>query len=541
MTLGEWIKNKIIKFLGLEKLTENPNEEKFMYISDAEGIRAELLQAYKVWYLGNSDDLLAFYTAKQSSGFLNNPTYNRNKRNYFWSLSAQECKIKRVHSGVPHAIVQTASNIVGSPNITLEQQDIWDAIATENDFDNKLTQQARPLTFAEGWGGWKINFNKNLSKHPIWEYYDGLDVEYIYKSGLLVGMLFKSYYRKKDKQYVLLESRYRAKGNSYITYELFQLDKNNSIKPVALETLPELAGLEAQTIEGLDEILAVPSRYFFDSTNLKYGKSVFAGKLDLLDFLDEVWSQASQTNRVSTPITFVNPDVMQRGPGGAVGYSNYYNRQFIMKEGIPDGEGRMNQDVITDQPDLNFDKYGDLATDIMNYIFIGVLSTASLGIDISKKDNADAQREKEKVSIYFRDSVVKTETVMVSKIVKLSLMIQEFMDRGVISLRDYDINVKYSGFANPSTETLLPVLGNAWSQGQISTERFVNLMWPDDTPEDKEKEIAWLDENRKNTDFDLERLLNDNENSIRNVMETASEDEGEPTNAEGQLPSDNLS
>lgn len=47
MTLGEWIKNKIIKFLGLEKLTENPNEEKFMYISDAEGIRAELLQAYK--------------------------------------------------------------------------------------------------------------------------------------------------------------------------------------------------------------------------------------------------------------------------------------------------------------------------------------------------------------------------------------------------------------------------------------------------------------------------------------------------------------
>lgn len=531
MTIGEWIKQKIINFLGIDKLPENPNNERLLFVSDTENIKTSQLQANKIWYLGNSDDILAFYTGENISGFMTEPIYTKNKRNYFWALSAQECKIKRVHSGIPHAIVQTATNIVGMPTITLMEQMKWDAISEANDFENKLTQQARPLTLAEGWGAWKVNFNKDLSKHPIWEYYEGLDVEYVYKCGILMGIIYKSYYKKNDDTYVLLETRYKASGDSYIEYSIFKLSKNNDITEATLDEIPELADIprDKTVVPGLDMILGVPSRYFFDPLSPKYGKSIYAGKIDMFDMLDEIWSQASQTARVSTPVTWVNPDVMHRGINGEVGYSNLYNRQFMMKEGIPDGEGHINTDVLTEQPDLNFDKYGMLAKDVMDYIFTGVLSPATLGVDVAKKDNADAQREKEKVSIMFRDNVIRAEEKIVKSIVEISLIIQEYMDTGKITLDKREINVKYSGFANPSTETTLPVLGGAWSQGQISTERFVNLMWPDDTEEEKAKEMAWLDENKKSNEFDLEGMLNNNENSVRTSMEKPGEDENEPS------------
>lgn len=542
MTLGEWIKKKIIKFLGLEKLAENPNDERLMFVSDTDNIRIEQVQANKIWYLGNGDDLLAFYTGENVSGFNTNPIYNRNKRNYFWSKSTVECNIKRVHSGIPHAIIQTATNIVDMPKITVTgKQDEWDKIAEENDFANKLTQQGRPLTLAEGWGGWKINFNKDLSDYPIWEYNEGLDVEYIYKCGLLVGIMFKFYYKKENVDYVLLEQRYKANKNSYIEYNLFRLGKNNEVIECSLDEIPELNDIprEKTVIEGLDKILAVPSRYFYDPLNPKYGKSIFAGKLDLFDMLDEIWSQASQTARVSTPITWINPDVMQRGPNGAIGYENLYNRQLMMKEGIPDGEGHLNQDIVTEQPDLNFDKYGMLAKDVMDYIFTGVLSPATLGIDVAKKDNAMAQREKEKVSIMFRNNIINSETNMIKDIVTLSLMLKEYMDTGMITLQDYDINVKYCEFANPSTETMLPILGNAWSQGQISTERFAKMMWPDDSDEERAKEIAWLDENRQKDDFDLQGLMN-NEGRINENMGSANEDEESAAAPEESVSNDNL-
>lgn len=527
MTLGEWIKSKILKFLGLQKLAENPNNDRLLFVNDNENIKTELIMANKIWYLGNGDDLLAFYTGENVVGFNRNPIYNRNKRNYFWSKSAQECNIKRVHSGIPHAIIQTISNIVDMPKITLEKQDEWDKIAENNDFPAKLTQQARPLTLAEGWGGWKINFNKKLSKTPLLEYYDGLDVEYVYKCGILMGMIFKSYYAKDEKNYVLVENRYRANGNSYIKYDLFRFGKGDEIFEANLDDIPELKDIprEEMVIEGLDEILAVPSRYFYDPLNPKYGKSIYAGKLDLFDMLDEVWSQASQTARVSTPITWVSPDVMQRGPNGTIGYENLYNRQLMMKDGIPDGEGQVNHDIVTEQPDLNFDKYGLLCRDIMDYIFTGVLSPATLGIDVAKKDNAMAQREKEKVSIMLRNNIINAEQNIIKKIVKLCLYIQEYMDTDTITLNDYDINIKYCEFANPSTESMLPILGNAWSQGQISTERFVKMLWPDDSEEDIAKEVAWLEENKKNDNFDLLGVLGDNEARVNEAMVSAGEDE----------------
>lgn len=520
MNKKEWVDNYLKKKIGLIK-EQNPNDERLTFISNDDEIKLEEVKANRVWYSGRGDELLNYYTERQAIGYAANPIYNRNKRQYFWAQSAEECDIKRVHSGIPYAIISTLSNVTGMPEIQAEG---WDEIARANDFENKLTQQARPLTMVEGWGAWKVNFNIDLCNYPMWEYYEADEVEFMYQFGLLTGIIFQSFYKKDKKNYTLLEIRYVDKQNSYIEHHLFTLAKSGDINEIPLETLDELADCKDIVIPGYNKILAVPARYFYDPQNPKYGKSIYAGKLDLFDMLDEIWSQASQTNRVSTPVEYYNPDILERGKNGSISMPNLYNRQFIKKAGIPDGDGLVNTDIQTTQPDLNFDKYGGLAKDVLDYILTGVLSPATMGIDVAKKDNAEAQREKEKVTIMTRNNIISNETNMLRDIVELSLMLHEYMQTNKIELREYDVNIKYNEFANPTFENQLQTLGTAWSNGELSTEKYVELLWTDKlSEEDKQKEIEWLDENRKADNM----LIDYDENAIRQDLseEQATEEE----------------
>ena len=96
------------------------------------------------------------------------------------------------------------------------------------------------------------------------------------------------------------------------------------------------------------------------------------------------------------------------------------------------------------------------------------------------------------------------------------LMAQDYIDFGKFNDTTYDISVKYDEFANPSFESELQVLGPAWSNGQISTERYAQLLWAGKlSDEELLKEIAWLDENKKQDDFDLNKLM-EHENEVNN-------------------------
>ena len=531
MTFLQWIKDKIFKFKKVDRLAGNPEGPRFTFINDDEKIKLWEVRENKVWFIGSDAEILNFYTQRDSVGFADNPIYDRNNMNYFWAKAAQEVKIKRVHSPICHNIVSTICNIVGMPQIDItiksnkqpdEQEqtevqvnplnEVWEKIAEENDFANKLTQQARPMTCATGYGAWKINFNKELCDVPLWEHYDAEFVKYIYESGVLFGIIFKTFYKDKDnKNYVLFETRYRKNKNSYIEYSFCKLEKGDEITELSLEKAKELFNINVQNqcIKGLDKILAVPTRYFYDPLKPEYGRSIYQGKIGLFDFYDEIWSQASQTNRVSTPVEYYSTDVLQRGPNGEIALPSLYNRQFVAKEGIPNGDGTTDNDVLTTQPDLNFDKYATLAVEVLNNILTGVLSPATLGLDLAKKDNADAQREKEKVTIQTRNNIIVKETKEIREIVTLSLLIQDYMKNDEIHLIDYDIQVNYNEFANPSFENELQILGQAWSAGEISTEKYVNLLWTDKlTQEEKKKEAEWLDSHREQ--YDMENMLNGN-------------------------------
>ena len=115
MNLIKIIKEKALKMLGMNRFntTIESDEDRLTFISDREEIAKNRIKEYNVWYEGDSDELLNFYTRMNTIEYYTEPFFARNKRSYFWSISSTEEDIKRTHSGQAKNIIDTLTAIVG--------------------------------------------------------------------------------------------------------------------------------------------------------------------------------------------------------------------------------------------------------------------------------------------------------------------------------------------------------------------------------------------------------------------------------------------
>lgn len=502
MDIVERIRQRVLRFLRIGHLAEDPSGERFTFVSDMGGVARERLEEYRVWYKGDGDELLNYYTSRTAGGFARDPIYNRNKSNYFWAISSQEASIKRVHSGIPKAIVDTLTNVIGVPEVSckgIEKSELSSLLDGVR-FKELLNQEQIPLTLAMGWGAFKISIDPSLSPYPIVRFYQAKDVDFVARDGIVMGLIFKDYYRASGKDYVLLETRRRnERGNCAIEYDLYRLGPSGRAEPAPLSDVPSLSSLSPVEIPDYKGLLAVPSRFLKDPDDPDLGRSILAGKIDLFDDLDQSLSQRSQTDRVSTPVEYYPADLLQYDRNGNAILPTAYNRQFMQKPGgTPDGDGARDAEIQTTQPELNFDQYTDEQNAILTMILTGILSPATLGIDLSKRDNAEAQREKEKVTIMTRNNVVSQEILIVRSLIQQCLDALEYMKTGSISLEKREVSVKFPTFANPAFESIAPLLSTMWQGGAISTPMYVEKLYGDTlSDEEKAEEIEWLDEKAK--------------------------------------------
>lgn len=509
MFLIDAIKEKILRLLKIDHLDYNPNSERLTFITKDDNVDSRHLKEYRTWYIGDSDELTNYYTNFAVYGNAEEPIYNRNKMNYFWSIAVQESNIKRVHSGIPNAIISVLTYIVGTPIINSKDEELnknIDYLIRKTELLKIINQQQLPLTLVEGWGAFKVNFDKRYSDVPIIQYYEADCVDFVYKSNFLIGVIFKDYYSYKNKNYVLIETRRIANNNSYIEYELYKFGKDNEVFKCDVSEIPELEDLQNIIIPNYNKILAVSSKFYFDPLNKNYGRSIFAGKIDLFDDLDQTLSQDSQTVRVSTPVEYYPVDLLERNRDGKPQMPQVYNRQYVQKMSVPDGDGNFKDNIQTTQPQLNFDKYSQNAKTKLDYILTGILSPATLGIDVSTKDNAEAQREKEKITIMTRNNIIDSEEKIIKQLLTVCLDLQEYINTGTISIKnkEYDINVIFEEFANPSLEQKISSLGNAYTNGLISEEKFLNLLWGNSiSKEELEKEKQYLLSQKQQNNLDI--------------------------------------
>lgn len=514
-TKDGFLRNKTLEISGLITTDENPESRarRLTFINNIRAIQQVKLDGYNVWYAGDADDLLNYYTRSDVIEFNYDPIYNRNNKSYFWSVSSKEGDIKRTHSGQPRNIVDTLVSIIGVPRISVgtgepdsvlkKPNQILQDILEENDFSRVLIQEARPLTLVEGWGAWKINWDKNISDKPFLIYYRADSVDFIYVSKRLRAIVYSDYYQDSmGTDYVLFETRRIEGKNLIIEKELFRCSPGGAetITPVPLTELSCLKDIHPKIIiENYTGFLGYPCIYYHDSTGDCYGRSIYTGKEDLFDDLDQCLSQSANTVRRSTPQEYFDVEYLEKDDNGLPKMPQVFDRKYIKVQGHTTGDGTVGATPVTvTQPKLDTSMYDAEAQHILIQAISGVMSPATLGIDIAKKDNAEAAREKEKVTIFTRNVIAAEEKKTLKHVCNDLMIAYEIMNnKGKATCTHYDIDVRYDEYADASWESILQTVLTGWQAGILSDQYAVDALHKDASKEIQKRELDFLKEQRK--------------------------------------------
>lgn len=425
----------------------------------------------RIWYRGDSEELSQLY--KQIPG---------DKTRFWAAASTKGMEIRKIHVGLPSVIVDTLADIVVADmnDITLNsRQDEWDTIAEENNF-NELVSDTIATALYIGDGAFKLSFDSVLSKYPIIELYPGDKIDIVYDRGRVKEVVFKTVYDHKGQEYIL----YEAYGKGYINYILTKNGRECDIK-----TIPETANLVNVTWKD-NFMMALPIKFFKSSKWQGRGKSIFDGKCDAFDSLDESWSQWLDALRANRTKEYIPENMLPRNPDtGEILKPNAFDNRYI-KTDAQMKEGATNQ-IDLKQGEIPHESYLSTYITALDLCLQGLISPSTLGIDVKKLDNAEAQREKEKATLYTRNKMVDVLQNTLPKLVNITMMAYDTYNK--VPIKELEVEVPFGEYANPSFESQVETVAKAKTGGIMSIEACVDEMYGDSKDEDwKAEEVARL-------------------------------------------------
>ena len=433
----------------------------------------------RIWFRGDSNELEQFYMQNCEHA----------DRYKFWaSKCSKGMEMRKVHTGLPGLIVRTLTAAVlpdmdGFEFENPAHENIWKAIEKENKFQRKL-ESALKETLYIGDGAFKVTIDTNISEYPILEWFPGDRVEFVRQRDRIQEVIFKTPYRNNGKTYVLNE-RY---GYGYIVNELYFDNKMVDIK--SFEATQNLADVTFDN----SVILAVPLMIYESAKYDGRGGSIFDGKLDNFDSLDEVWSQWMDALRACRTKQYVPDCLVPRNPETCQPMSpNPFDNRFITVGNDMSENGNGNR-IYTESPQIQHESYLSSYITALDLCLQGIISPSTLGIDTKKLDNADAQREKEKTTLYTRQNLVKiTQNALQSLVAVVLNADGELNGKGIVE--GLEVSVNFGEYANPSFESQVETVSKARQGGLMSVETSVDELYGDSKSEDwKAEEVQRIKE-----------------------------------------------
>ena len=406
--------------------------------------------------------------------------------------------INKIHTGLPSLIIDTLSNVtLASLNEfefkNAQDKEVWSSIDKENKMKKRLEKAVKETLYI-GDGAFKVTFDSAVSGYPIIEYYPGDRIEPKIVRGRITEIEFKTVYNHKKKEYILHEYY----GYGYIKYKLTYEDKE-----VPLDGIPDTAGLEnlafsnyqenkeGEVTQKGDYMLAVPLMFFESGKWDGRGQSIFDRKTDAFDSLDEAWSQWMDALRAGRSKEYIPECFLPKDPKtGMILPNNPFDNRYIRTDSDMH-EGAKNI-IDLQQPAIPHESY--LATYItaLDLCLQGVISPGTLGIDVKKLDNAEAQREKEKATLYTINAVVDALQEDLKELVSVSIMAYKELN-SIASNSPVDVDVSFGEYANPSFESQVETVGKGKTQGIMSIEACIDELYGDSRDDAwKEEEVARL-------------------------------------------------
>lgn len=553
MNISDYLESKAFAVLGLLPALSPTEQEKMAFVNDFEDIVKNDIVEYCAWADGNSDELLRIYSYNAWIQYHTEPWYDRNRRSYFWSTSSKENGIKRSHSGFAKNMLDTIVAVCGTPTVRLSRDAVLgregsltakaalDGIAEANGLMSLYRKVQLPCTLKEGWGAYKIHWNVGLyGPEPVITYYRALNVRIHRRNNRVMGITFLDWYRGPDGQrYLVAETRVyspTSKGTFYV-------DVFRDMGAGTLAEIPEGADVPFVQKRGvvyrnMPCLFAEPCSLYEDTAHDLAGKSILAGKIDLLDDLDQAISQASNAIRRSTPVQVFDMEYAERDSHGIPKLPSLFECRFVAVQGTKNALGESNshgKPVETIQPNLNMQMYDEHIQSIERLILNGILSPATMGMDVALKDNADAQREKEKVTIFTRNHICEEEGRILSSVLNQALVAKEYLATGTITRLDWGVCVEYPAFADASYESKLQTMATVLANGGVSPTTFVEKVYGDSMPEERRQaEIDWLTKKNGPTAPEAEGDMPDGMEAMGDIAPVLPpEDEGERGPEEG--------
>lgn len=465
-----WFQNFIARLFKIE-----PARERRITIIEPHTFRENVIRN-KLWYQGDNVVLEQYFkkTAKWDV-----------EKARFWAATAQS-KVRKIHSGIVGTVIDRYKDIVLADLDSIdfgegdtELKEVWDDLYEKSRLNDVIGECVSGV-LASGDGAFKISADE-CSPYPIVEFYDAENVDYVYTHSVLKEIKFYTTYRNRNKDFRLEETY----GRGYIKYKLF----DDSGKETSLKLLPETAHLVDFGIEG-DLMLAAPVKIFTSNTYKNRGKALFESKTDVLDGLDEVISQWADAIRMGRIKRYIPDNLIPRDPdSGKLLPANPFDNDFIAI-GSDMSENAKHQVEIS-QPQISYEAYVNSYINFLDMVLQGIMSPSTLGIDLKKTDNAESQREKEKVTLHVRNKIVDSLNEVLPELCRIILQCYDLMCGRPPG--SYEPSVKFGEYASPDFGTTVETVGKAKQYGVMSIETSVDQMYGDTwTQEEKDAEVERL-------------------------------------------------
>lgn len=464
--MGETIKRGIRSWLNVVPASGNNIQINEILDFEANAIRN------RIWYRGDSNELEQMYQQT--------PEYA--DRYKFWaSRCTPGMEMRKIHTGLPGLIIRILSGIVLDDMNDFDfagndqQGQLWEDIAKDNKFTRKMEKALKEVLYI-GDGAFKVTIDTTVSEYPILEWYPGERVEIVRNRDRVKEVVFKTPYKANHQQYVLHEYY----GYGYIRNELYRGDT-----PVPINAIDATKGIKDTKFDDT-LILAVPLQVYESTKFEGRGGSIFDGKLDSFDAFDEAWSQWMDALRAGRAKTYIPDCLVPHDPetGKVIRPNPFDNRYFASDNDMSE---KADNKVNTEQPVIPHDSYLASYCTALDLCLQGVISPSTLGIDVKKLDNAEAQREKEKATLYTRNAIVEALQETLPELVGAAINAYHILLNQPIE--EVKVDIPFGEYANPSFESQVETLAKARPGVPVmSTEAQVEELWGS-TKEDDWKKI----------------------------------------------------
>ena len=301
--------------------------------------------------------------------------------------------------------------------------------------------------------------------------------------GRVKEIRFKKKFEKAGISYILKE----CYGYGYIEYKLYDA-YNNEISLDKLEKTKDLQPVYFDNTVIMAEYLS-----FFASDKWEgRGQSIFDSKRDNFDALDEAWSQWVDALRANRTKTYIPEDLLPRDMNtGAIRHGNPFDNRFIAT-GTPMQENATSK-IETQNGTIDCNSYLTTYITALDLCLQGLISPSTLGIDTKKLDNAEAQREKEKTTLYTRQTIIYALQYCLENLIDKVFNVISIMNKE--PLEDTEPEVTFGEYANPSFESQIETVGKAKTQGVMSIESIIEELYGDSKTEEwKAEEVKRIKE-----------------------------------------------